>query len=168
MRLVVWSTYHFEIGKVSVSLLYIHGPKFIDFFSVSCENHSKWNFLGVLELGIKADYFYLNMWNISYLGPAVTVQCPQTISNLSNFRCPPKFGAKCEDEQFRQFIESVIRVVYLSLEIWNITRVGAAVMVQFPKTASNLSNLLCPIRPRKPNSACALGAMGTILPIPTR
>ena len=30
------------------------------------------------------------MWNIIYLGPVVTVQCPKTISNLSNSRCRPR------------------------------------------------------------------------------
>ena len=60
------------------------------FFSVSCQTHSKWNFWGFLELGIKVNQFFLNVWSITYLGPAVTVQCPKTISNLPNFRCPPR------------------------------------------------------------------------------
>ena len=36
----------------------------------------------------------MNMWQITYLGPAVTVQCPKKMFSLSNCRCQPrsKFG----------------------------------------------------------------------------
>ena len=36
------------------------------------------------------DHCSLTMWNITYLGSAVTVHCPETMSNLSNFRCRPR------------------------------------------------------------------------------
>ena len=75
----------------------------------------------------------------------------------------------------RQLIESLIRLVYLSLEVWNIRGFGATVMVPCLKTKSNLVNTLRPIRFRKPNSAHALetgnafmGTMGTFLPIYAR
>ena len=39
----------------------------------------------------------------------------------------------------------------MSLEIWNITPVSVTATVQCSTTTSNLSNLLCPIQPRKPD-----------------
>ena len=70
---------------------YTTGQKFNDFFSVRCKTKSRWKFL---KLEIKPNYFSLNMWNIIYLGQAVTVQCPQTISNPSNFRCRSRQNVK--------------------------------------------------------------------------
>ena len=40
---------------------------------------------------------------------------------------------------------------------------SAAVAVQCPKTISNFSNLLCPIRPRKRNSASALETSNAVM-----
>ena len=94
---------------------------------------------------------------ICEISHTVTVQCPKTISNLSNFRCRLTSGVG-------------------KMSIWTISTIqwglSASVMVQCPKTMSNLSNLLRPIQLRNPNSANAvetdnavMGTMGTILPM---
>ena len=55
-------------------------------FSVSCETHSKWKFLGFLELGIKADLFSLDMYDlvpeINGLRRGVTISNELTLSIL--------------------------------------------------------------------------------------
>ena len=72
------------------SWLYTHGHKFIELFSVSCKIDNTWRFLEFLDLELKPCYVSLNIWNVIYFDPAVTVQCPETISNLSHFRCLPR------------------------------------------------------------------------------
>ena len=39
--------------------------------------------------GPRRIYFPLNMWDITYWGPVVTVKCPKTMNILSSFRCRP-------------------------------------------------------------------------------
>ena len=95
-----------------------------------------------------ARLIYLTLWWFS-----TPKQC--TIFKISDVD-PDRESVKCDNIKFRPFIESMIKKVYLSSEIWNITRVSAMVKVQYPKTMSNLSNLLCPIRPRKPSFASTL------------
>ena len=155
---------------------YTPGPKFIELFSVCCQTHSKWKMWEIFEWGIKLEYLTLHMWNITYLVQVVRVQCSKTISNPSNSRCRPRsMSAKCENEQFRQFTESVIRLINLSSEIWNIRGLSAAVMFQCPKAMSKLSNLIRLIRLIKPKSASTLetgnavmDTIGTILPSSAR
>ena len=65
---------------------------------------------------IKLDHFSLILGNITIMGPTVTVRWPKTMNNLS---------AKYENVKFLQFIKSVIRLVYFTFGIWNITRVNA-------------------------------------------
>ena len=93
------------------------------------------------------------------------IHCPQTMNNLANLRCRSRSGVY-ENLQFQKFMASVIRPAYLSLNIWTIPRISAA------KAMSKISNLMCPIPPRKPNYATALetgnavmGTPRTILPI---
>ena len=77
---------------------------------------------------------FIDLWNIAYMSPVVTGQCPETMHNLSNIRCRPRSGVgKYENVKFRKSIESVTRLVHLSLEIWNINCFCAAVPFQCPK-----------------------------------
>ena len=107
------------------------------------------------------------MWNITYLGPAVSVQYSKTVGNLtmSDVNLDPEW-AKCENTQFRQAIESVIRLVYWYLEIWNITCVSARVTVKCPKKMCNLSHFTCNSAPaalfykRSGNRQCHNGLNG--------
>ena len=103
----------------------------LDFFPVSCEYPRRWFVLEFIDSAITPDCFLLNMWNITYLVPAVTVQCPKTMSNLSSFR-----WRNIKWQHFDNF-QPVIRLVYLSLHIWNSTRVSATGMVECPTTTTS-------------------------------
>ena len=92
---------------------YVHSwTKVYRFFSVRCKTQSKNEGLWFLELGMKPDYLYLNMWKRLPLGPpAVTVQSPKTMNNLSNFLCLPR--TKCENVKFRQFLIGNKAVIFV-------------------------------------------------------
>ena len=115
--------------------------------------HNKWWFGGFYELGIKPDYFSLNVWNITYLGLGSRFNAPKqwTTFQISDVNLDSE-SVKCEIERFRQFIESMIRLVYLSLKKWNITCISAtsAQKAQFCKHHGNRQ--------------CRMDTIGTILP----
>ena len=78
--------------KKSLRPIYTLGPEFRlhNFFSRNVlQTHRKF-FIWFLELVIIT---YINIWYFRYFVPAVTVQCPKTMSNLSNFRSWPISGA---------------------------------------------------------------------------
>ena len=85
-------------------------------------------------------YKYINVTNLS---PVVTAQCPETMSNLSNYRCPPRSRVgevrKCKISKINRMTNKTIIFV---LQIWNITSISAAVTVQCPQTISNISNFI--------------------------
>ena len=140
--------------------------KFIDFFSVSCKSQINGFFLHVFKY-VKYHIF----------GSSCNGSVPK--DNKQPFKCSMSTYIQSRQNvnmnNFDNLFKSVIRLIHLFWNIWNITRVSESVMVQFPKTMSNLSNLLCPIGPRKPNSTttqetgnAVMGTMGTILPISAR
>ena len=48
--------------------------------------------LGIPWIRKDAMCLFLKLWNIIYLGASVSVHCPTTMSNLSNFRCRHRSG----------------------------------------------------------------------------
>ena len=74
--------------------------------------------LELIKIGIKSDYFSLNMLNIIYLGQSVIVQClkHRGTCQISDIHLDLEL-ANCENVPFRQFIESVMSLMYLSFEI---------------------------------------------------
>ena len=106
-----------------------------------------------LGLGMKPNYFSLILLNIINTGPAVTVQCPRAMRNLSNFRCRPRSGVG-------KMWKSKIAITYwinnrASIFMFYRCEISKALVQRLRfsarKAMGNLSNLLCRIRPRKPH-----------------
>ena len=76
------------------------------FFSVICKTHRKWKFLEFLELGFKPYCFFLNKWNIVYLGPVVTIKCPKqwAIFHIYDVDLDLDLKKKMWKKKFRQYL----------------------------------------------------------------
>ena len=112
-------------------------------------------------------------------GSSFNVSVPQTINNLSNLRCRSisKLGKmwKWTTSTIYWISNKANTSLLKSMKYHTCWWIGNGSMPENDLILNLKSNLLCPIRPRKPNSARALetvnavmGTLGIILPISDR
>ena len=110
------------------------------------------------------------------MGQSITVQCPNTMSNLSNFRCRPRSrvgkGWKYEISTICLISDQPSVLVIRDIKYQTCQHSGHD---SVPENNEQFSHYLCPIRPRRHNFTRAvetgnavMGTMGAIMPISVR